>query len=219
MQSFRTLTLAIAATLALAPVASLARMPSGCRAGHPQDNSSESASAKRVSIVGLRLAEPTKDPSGSKVDGDGAPTLGVTYHINDNIGIEAWGADKFGHRVSASGQKIASVGAHRSRSAVSTISATPTRPCGRSSVWVTTKPITAKRPPKRSAAGRPACRPGDRQRRHGHRRCRSQHRPTWFARADARYLDGDSELKLDGVNAGDAKLNPVIIGVGIGARF
>ena len=43
--------------------------------------------------------------------------------------------------------------------------------------------------------------------------------PTWFARADVRYLQGDSDVKLDGVKAGEAELDPVILGVGVGARF
>ena len=43
--------------------------------------------------------------------------------------------------------------------------------------------------------------------------------PTWFARADVRYLQGDSDVKLYGVKAGEAELDPVILGVGVGARF
>src|SRR5690606_32226369 len=43
--------------------------------------------------------------------------------------------------------------------------------------------------------------------------------PTWFARADARYFQADSDVRIDGVKAGDAKLDPVMVGVGIGARF
>ena len=41
----------------------------------------------------------------------------------------------------------------------------------------------------------------------------------WFARADARYLQGGSDFRINGVDAGEAKLDPVIVGVGIGARF
>ena len=29
--------------------------------------------------------------------------------------------------------------------------------------------------------------------------------PTWFARADARYFQGDSDVRLDGIKAGDAE--------------
>ncbi len=43
--------------------------------------------------------------------------------------------------------------------------------------------------------------------------------PSWFARADVRYLQGDSNVMLDGQKAGKAELNPVVLGVGLGARF
>jgi len=43
--------------------------------------------------------------------------------------------------------------------------------------------------------------------------------PTWFARGDVRYLQGKSDVRLDGIDAGEAELNPVVIGVGLGARF
>jgi outer membrane protein len=43
--------------------------------------------------------------------------------------------------------------------------------------------------------------------------------PTWFARADARYLHGGSDIAVDGTKAGQASLDPVIVGVGVGAHF
>ena len=43
--------------------------------------------------------------------------------------------------------------------------------------------------------------------------------PTWFARADVRYLQGKSDVKVDGIDAGEAELDPVVVGVGLGARF
>ncbi|MDQ2575926.1 OmpW family outer membrane protein, partial [Staphylococcus aureus] len=44
--------------------------------------------------------------------------------------------------------------------------------------------------------------------------------PTWFARADVRYMQGSkSDVKLNGLKVGEAELNPVTVGVGIGARF
>jgi outer membrane protein len=43
--------------------------------------------------------------------------------------------------------------------------------------------------------------------------------PTWFARADVRYMQGKPDVKLDGVKVGEAELNPVTIGIGLGARF
>ena len=41
----------------------------------------------------------------------------------------------------------------------------------------------------------------------------------WFTRADARYMKGDSDLKVGGVDAGEVKMDPWVVGVGIGARF
>lgn len=44
--------------------------------------------------------------------------------------------------------------------------------------------------------------------------------PSWFARADARYMHGKSDVTLDGQSSGEeAKLNPWVVGVGLGARF
>lgn len=71
-----------------------------------QDADASTSSGKRVSIVGgVGLLEPTRnawvgEEQRIKAHGDVAPTVGVTYHVNDNIGVEAWGAvDKYGHRV------------------------------------------------------------------------------------------------------------------------
>jgi len=41
----------------------------------------------------------------------------------------------------------------------------------------------------------------------------------WFARADLRYLHGDSDVKVSGDKVGNAKLNPVVVGLGLGVRF
>lgn len=44
--------------------------------------------------------------------------------------------------------------------------------------------------------------------------------PSWFARADARYMHGKSDVTFDGQSSGEeAKLNPWVVGVGLGARF
>src|SRR3970040_1466584 len=41
----------------------------------------------------------------------------------------------------------------------------------------------------------------------------------WCARGAVRYRQGKSDVRLDGIDAGEAELNPVVIGVGLGARF
>ena len=44
--------------------------------------------------------------------------------------------------------------------------------------------------------------------------------PTWFVRADARYLHARPELTVGGQGSGsDLKLDPWVVGLGIGARF
>ena len=43
--------------------------------------------------------------------------------------------------------------------------------------------------------------------------------PHLFGRVDARYMHGGSDIAVDGAKVGDADLNPVVLGVGVGARF
>src|SRR5690606_41221142 len=44
--------------------------------------------------------------------------------------------------------------------------------------------------------------------------------PTWFARVDARYLDGDADVKVAGDTVErDVGFDPWTIGFGVGARF
>src|SRR5690554_6392991 len=88
----------------LTPAAALALAAS--HAAFAQDVSSGDGDAgyggKRVSVVdSATLRQPHHDPAtGIDIDGDPASTLGVTYHIDDNWGVELWGAaDKFNHRV------------------------------------------------------------------------------------------------------------------------
>ena len=213
MRSFRTLTLALAV---------VAAMP----AAFAQDATADSASGKRVSVVGgYALAEPTRNPSiagtRANVDGDGAATLGISYNINDNIAVEAWGAaDKFGHRVRTADGKVASVDAQ------------PYAVSGQYHFGNADKIVRPfvglgyyesnydgeKAEPTGALAGQ---RIGVETVKGGMATAGVDVNisPTWFARADARYLQGNSDVKVDGVKAGEAELNPVVLGVGIGARF
>ncbi len=44
--------------------------------------------------------------------------------------------------------------------------------------------------------------------------------PSWFARADARYMHGSSDVTFNGEGAGaEADMNPWVVGLGVGARF
>lgn len=212
MMRFRHLTLALLGTLAIAPAA------------FAQD--AGTAAGKRFAVVGgYALSEPTKNPSiagaRSQVDGDGAATLSASYYITDNIAVEAWGAaDKFGHRVNFNGGKVGSVeaqpyavsGQYHFGAPDKTVrpfvglgyyesnySGEKTEPAGA---------LVGQRIGLETAKGAMATAGVD-----------LNINPTWFARADVRYLQGKSDARFNGVKVGEAELNPVILGVGLGARF
>ena len=215
MIRIRHLTLALLGTLAITPAA------------FAQDASTDTASGKRFAVVGgYALSEPTRNPeidgARTQLDGDGAGTLSASYYINDNVAVEAWGAaDKFSHRVrDGEGQKLGSVdaqpyavsGQYHFRQADSTV-----RPFVGLGYYEqnfdgeTAEPsgaLAGQRIGVETAKGAMATAGVD-----------LNINPTWFARADVRYLQGDSDVKLDGVKAGEAELDPVILGVGVGARF
>src|SRR5687768_11307711 len=98
MIRFRHLTLATLAALTLAPAA-FAQDASDTTS---TTTTTESASGKRFAVVGgYALSEPGNSPgtvAGGKSDfnGGGAPTLSASWYINDNVAVEAWGAEKFG---------------------------------------------------------------------------------------------------------------------------
>ncbi|GAB3752960.1 OmpW/AlkL family protein [Lysobacter olei] len=212
MNRYRTLTLALLGALSIAPAA------------FAQDGTD--TSGKRFAIVGgYALSEPTKDATiagaEAKVDGDGAATLSASYYVTDNIAIEAWGAaDKFGHRVNTAGGKTASVaaqpyalsGQYHFGTATQTV-----RPFVGLGYYESnfseetaepTGPLAGQRIGVETAKGAIATVGVD-----------ANFHPNWFARADVRYLQGGSDVKVNGVDAGEAKLNPVVVGVGIGTRF
>ncbi len=212
MSPIRTLSLSAALALAMSP------------AVFAQD--AGTAAGKRVSVVGgYAMTEPTKNPEiaggRAEFDGEGTPTLGVTYHVNDNIGIEAWGADGIGHRVNAAGGgKLGSVeaqpyslsGQYRFGDVDNTVR--PFVGLGYHETNFSSETAQAggalagQRIGIETAKGAVATVGVD-----------VNINPTWFARADARYFQGDSDVRLDGAKVGDAELNPVMLGVGIGARF
>lgn len=214
MLSFSRLALSAALALAISPAA------------FAQDSTGDTAAGKRVSIVGgYAMSEPTRNPeiagTRAQLDGEGAPTLGVTYHVTDNIGIEAWGSDRIGHRVNgADGQKLGAVDA---------------QPYSLSGQYrfgapdATVRPFVGLGYHETNFSGENAQAGGAL----GGQRVGIETvkgataavgvdvnlSPTWFARADARYFQGDSDINRAGSKVGEAELNPVMIGVGIGARF
>ena len=213
MLSIRTLTLALAATAAFAPAA------------FAQDASGDTASGKRFSVAGgYSLTEPTRNPvidgDLTKVEGEGTPTLSAAWNITDNISVEAWGADKAGYRVSTGGNKTASIdgqayslsGQYHFGAADNTVR--PFVGLGYHETNYSNETadgsgaLAGQRIGVETAKGAVATVGVD-----------GNINPTWFARADARYFDGDGDIKLNGAKAGTTEFNPVMVGVGIGARF
>ncbi len=181
----------------------------------------DSAADKRVSVVaGYSMVEPTRNPglAGTRTewDGEGTPTLGVTWHITDNWGIEAWAADSYGQRINADGGKVGSVdaqpyslsGQYRFGAPDSTLRPFVGLGYHETNYDKETATAAGERVGIETAKGAVATVGLD-----------VNITPTWFARADARYFQADSDLRIDGVKAGDARLDPVMLGVGVGARF
>ncbi|MEN1958405.1 OmpW/AlkL family protein [Luteimonas changyuni] len=180
-----------------------------------------SAADKRVSVVaGYSMVEPTRNPeiagTRTEFDGEGTPTLGVTYHITDNWGVEAWAADSYGQRVNAGGAKVGSVDAQPYSLSGQYRFGTPDS---------TVRPFVGLGYHETNYDNESATPSGDRV---GVETAKGavatvgldvNITPTWFARADARYFQADSDVKINGVDAGEAKLDPVVLGVGVGARF
>ena len=232
MIRFRHLTLALMGALATIPAAALAQDTTASdgastdSAAASTDAHAGTASGKRFAVVGgYALSEPTRNPSiagnRAQVDGDGVATLSASYYVNDNIAVEAWGAaDKLGHRVNTAGGKAASVdaqpyalsGQYHFGAADRTV-----RPFVGLGYYEAnydgetaepTGPLAGQRIGVETAKGAMATVGVD-----------LNINPTWFARADVRYMQGKSDVKLDGIDAGEAELNPVVLGIGIGARF
>ena len=209
MRSIKTLTLATVAALALSPAA------------FAQD-STDTASGKRFAVVGgAALLDPKSHPAdGLDVDGGGAPVLSASYYFTDNFALELWGAvDKFSHRVRADGVKVGTVeqqpialsgqyhfgeadnvfrpfvgvGYYESNFSNEKISAL----AGGEHVGLETA---------KGAIGTVGV--------------DMNINSTWFARADARYLHSRPEVRVAGSGSGqDLKLDPWVVGFGIGARF
>nr|WP_207750108.1 OmpW family outer membrane protein [Luteimonas sp. MC1750] len=186
-------------------------------AAFAQDNAPD----KRVSVTaGYSLVEPTRNPeiagARTQFDGEGTPTLGVTYHITDNWGVEAWAADSYGQRVNTAAGKAGSVdaqpyslsGQYRFGTSDSTVRPFVGLGYHETNYDSETPTAAGQRVGVETAKGGVATVGMD-----------VNISPTWFARADARYFQADSDVHIDGVKAGDAKLDPVMVGVGIGARF
>ena len=211
--------------LAVALLGAMAFAPAAFAQDAAYDSNAEGT--KRFAVVGgYAISEPTRNPSlvGARTEFDGgtAATLSASYFINDNFAVEAWGAvDKFDHRVrDANGGKIASVDSQPYALSAQYHFGTSDR-IVRPFVGVgyfennydgeTPEPSAAlagQRIAVETAKGPMATVGVD-----------VALSPSWFARADMRYLHGDSDARLNGIKVGDAELSPVVVGLGLGARF
>ncbi len=214
MIRFSHLSIALLGAMALAPTA------------FAQDASTDTG-AKRFAVVGgFAMSEPTSNPSiagaRTQVDGGTAATLSASYYINDNIAVEAWGAaDKFDHRLrNAQGGKLGTVEAQPYAVSAQYHFGTSdkiVRPFVGLGYYEAnydgekaepTGALAGQRIGVETAKGAMATAGVD-----------VALSPMWFARADVRYLQGDSDVKLNGTKVGNAELNPVVLGLGLGARF
>ena len=175
---------------------------------------------KRVSVVGgVTLLQPHHNPTeGIDIDGGPAPTLSATYHVDDNWGVELWGAaDRFDHRVRGREGKIGTI---------------EQQPIALSGQYHFGQPDMTFRPfvglgLYESNISNEDLNPG------GDHVGLSTPRgaigtvgvdlninPTWFAGADARYMRSRADVNVAGASTGEElKLDPWTVGVGLGARF
>ena len=213
MRSIKILSLATLGALALSSTA------------FAQDGNGDTASGKHFAVVGgISLLQPKNDPINGvgKVDGGAAPTLSASYYFNDNFAVELWGAaDKFDHRVRTDGgakagtveqQPIALSAQYHFGAADNTFR--PFVGLGYYESNFSNEKIdglsdSGNHVGVETAKGAIGTVGVD-----------MNINPTWFVRADARYLHARPELTVGGQGSGsDLKLDPWVLGLGIGARF
>jgi outer membrane protein len=210
MTSLRPLTLALITSLAFAPAAF----------AQDSDSSTDTASGKRIAIVGGgAILEPSSDPApGLDIDGGTAPTLSASWYVNDNVAIELWGAaDKFNHRVRGPAGKIGTVeqqpialsGQYHFGAADNVFR--PFLGLGYYESNFSNEDISGGGPHVglETAKGAIATAGLD-----------MNINSRWFARTDVRYMKGDSEVNVAGEPTGtELSIDPWTVGIGIGARF
>lgn len=225
MSSLRPLSIALLSAIAIAPsafaqdAASTDATTTDSSAVTTTD-SNGSVSGKRIAIVGGgAILKPDSDPAtGLDIDGGTAPTLSASWYINDNMAIELWGAaDKFNHRVRGPEGKIGTVeqqpialsGQYHFRDADAVMR--PFVGLGYYESNFSNEDISGDglHVGLDTAKGAIATAGMD-----------FNINSRWFARTDLRYMHGDSDVKVAGESTGEnLKLNPLTLGIGIGARF
>ena len=209
---FQSLSLAIAAAFAL---------PAPTAFAQDQDASTTDTGAhKRISVVGsYNILKPKSDAFGDDpkrgLKGGGLPTASVAYHVTDNIAVEAWGAlDKSEHKVVGTG-----IGGQ-----------VKAQPYGVSGQYHFGQSGQAIRPyvglgyyeanisDEKDAAGQHIGMSTPKGAM-GTVGADFNINERWFTRAEARYMDGKSDVTRAGQKVGEAQLDPWMVGVGVGARF
>ena len=217
MSSLRPLSIALLSAIAIAPSA-FAQDAASTDATTTDSNGS--VSGKRIAIVGGgAILKPDSDPAtGLDIDGGTAPTLSASWYINDNMAVELWGAaDKFNHRVrgpegklgTVEQQPIALSGQYHFRDADAVMR--PFVGLGYYESNFSNEDISGDglHVGLDTAKGAIATAGMD-----------FNINSRWFARTDVRYMKGDSDVKVAGESTGEnLKLNPLTLGIGIGARF
>lgn len=210
--TLRNLSLAIAGAFALSAPAAFAQ--------NADTSSTDTSAQKRVSVVaGYGVLKPKSDAFGDNpkrgVKGGSLPTAAVAYHVTDNIAVEAWGAvDKSEHKVVGTG----------------TGGQVKAQPYGISGQYHFGQSGQAIRP--YVGLGYYEANISDEKDASGQHFGMSTPKGAmgtvgadfninerWFTRAEARYMQGKSDVTRAGQKVGEAQLDPWLVGVGVGARF
>lgn len=218
MNSINRLSLALVASLAFAPAAFASD------AFTWNDGSAQ----KRFAVVGGyavqdNSSDALKELDNADLGGGSAATLSFSWYITPAIALELWGADKFengvrtrdaGHVGNIDSQPVALSGQYHFRAPDATI-----RPFVGLGYYQTNYSGGG------NLDGYAANGEG------GHLGLEDGKgaigtvgvdfniNPNWFVRADARYMDSNADITLNGESIGDTDLNPWTVGVGIGGRF
>ena len=224
MSSLKPLSIALLSAIAIAPSAfaqdAASTGTTTDTAAVTTTDSNGTVSGKRIAIVGGgAILKPDSDPAtGLDIDGGTAPTLSASWYFNDNMAIELWGAaDKFNHRVRGPEGKIGTVeqqpialsGQYHFRAADAVMR--PFVGLGYYESNFSNEDISGDglHVGLDTAKGAIATAGMD-----------FNINSRWFARTDLRYMKGDSDVKVAGESTGEnLKLNPLTLGIGIGARF
>lgn len=210
MKSIRTLTIALASLIAMPALAQDATT----------DTTSDAASKRFAVVGGAAVLKPDRDPApGLKIDGDVAPVISASWYATPNIAVELWGAaDKFNHRVRADGagkigtvdqQPIALSGQYHFGTADQVMRPFVGLGYYESNFSNETIGADGAHVGLETAKGAIATAGVD-----------FNINQTWFARADARYMQGDAGVRVAGQGTGEElTIDPWVVGVGIGARF